>query len=133
MENKNYYAGFTLLELMIVVAIIAIIATVALPSYGEYMERGRMMKVKSYLATLHREAEKTHLTTGRYPAAAANYRETSNRESYMQGPVVVDNNLTVTNTKTGNSITLNLVSGNYTYNCVTYQGVCNYLERRGRK
>ena len=33
--------GFTLIELMIVVAIVAVLAAIAFPSYSEYIERGR--------------------------------------------------------------------------------------------
>ncbi len=38
---KNTVAGFTLIELMIVVAIVAVLAAIALPSYSEYVERAR--------------------------------------------------------------------------------------------
>lgn len=132
MENKKYSAGFTLTEVMIVVAIVAILASIAMPAYGQYTERGRMMKIKSWLAELRQEAETTRLRTGRYPAAVADYNARGQREPYMT-LAVNGNELTVTNDRSGNTITLNLVSGNHTYNCVTYQGVCNYLERRGRK
>lgn len=42
MKNKEYSAqGFTLLEIMIVVAIIAIIAAIALPNYTGYLKRAQ--------------------------------------------------------------------------------------------
>ena len=42
--------GFTLIEVMIVVAIIAILSAVALPSYNEYVTRGRIPDATSGLA-----------------------------------------------------------------------------------
>lgn len=43
-------SGFTLIELMIVVAIVAILASVALPSYRDYLTRSRIPEATSNLA-----------------------------------------------------------------------------------
>ncbi len=45
-------AGFTLIEMMIVVAAIAILAAVALPSYREYIKKSRRAEAQSYLMTI---------------------------------------------------------------------------------
>ena len=54
---KKTPTGFTLIELMIVVAIVAILAAVAWPSYTDYITRGRIPEATSGLSTKRVQSE----------------------------------------------------------------------------
>ena len=49
--------GFTLIEVMIVVAIVALLASIALPAYTEYVMRGRLVEAQSGLQARRVELE----------------------------------------------------------------------------
>ena len=50
--------AFTLIEVMIVVAIVAILAAIALPSYNDYITRGRLVDGTNALAALRSNMER---------------------------------------------------------------------------
>jgi type IV pilus assembly protein PilE len=49
--GRRVQAGFTGIEMMIVVAIVAILAAIALPTYSNYVRRGKVAEVTSVLGT----------------------------------------------------------------------------------
>ena len=57
MAKRSLAQGFTLIELMIVVAIVAILATVAIPSYQDYIRRGQLPEAFTFLSDLRVKLE----------------------------------------------------------------------------
>ena len=70
MKSKNN--GFTLVELMVVVAIMAIIAAVALPMYTSYIQTSRVGALINNIATIEVFQEDFRLRTGAYQAGVFN-------------------------------------------------------------
>ncbi len=66
MKHLKFNAGFTLMELMIVVVIIGIIASVALPSYSGYTLRAHRADAAGNLLTLAQFMERYQTENGRY-------------------------------------------------------------------
>jgi len=64
------HSGFTLIELMIVVAVVGILATIALPSYTDYIKRGKIVEATSQLSTLRVRMEQFYQDNRNYGTAA---------------------------------------------------------------
>ncbi|MGK2907540.1 MAG: pilin [Desulfuromonadales bacterium] len=71
MQKRNLQQGFTLIELMIVVAIIGILAAVALPAYQDYTIRSQVAEGLSLAESAKTAVAETFASTGTAPATRA--------------------------------------------------------------
>src|SRR3977135_4079302 len=92
--------GFTLIELMIVVAIIGILAAIAIPQFAQLVAKSQEGATKGNLGTL-RSALSIYYgdTEGVYPTERTSFSSLTTGGKYLQG--VPQANLPRTNSSTG--------------------------------
>ena len=70
MKNQN---GFTLIELMIVIAILAILMAIAIPAYQDYAVRSKVSEGINLAGASKLAVAETYSATGVFPATQASY------------------------------------------------------------
>ena len=78
MNNK----GFSLVELMIVLAIIGVLSAIAYPSYDSYMKKSRRSDAKIALQAMADKQERFYLQNNTYTTIAANVGGTGTEKNY---------------------------------------------------
>ncbi len=100
MDNRGKQAGFTLIELMIVVAIIGILAAIAIPAYTDYTVRAQVTEGLNMAALAKTPIMDAFLNIGEAPldraAAGMTPNPTDTRGKYVQSVAINNGVLTVT-------------------------------------
>ena len=67
----NLQQGFTLIEVVVVVAIVGILSAIAYPSYTEYIARGHRAEARANLLQAAQWMERAATANGTYPTASS--------------------------------------------------------------
>lgn len=105
---SKYNTGFTLIEVMIVVAIIGIIAAIGYPSYQDHVRKARRADAQTALLELSQFMERHYTSNGRYLKADNTAPDLPFSEAPKDGATKTYD-LSFTATPTANAYTLRAV------------------------
>jgi len=108
--------GFTLIELMIVVAIVGIITAIAYPSYMNYVRKSHRAEIAQLLVEAAQGLERYYSRAGQYTAKSGvtDYVVPAGNAWYTVGVNREDQAFTITATPANNTMMANDVCGTFT-------------------
>jgi prepilin-type N-terminal cleavage/methylation domain-containing protein len=122
---KKYQQGFTLIELMIVIAILGILIAIALPAYQDYTVRTKNTECLNIMAGAKLAVAETYQSDGVMPATAGDAGYTFGASQYCSDVGIADGVISATIQNNDPASTHNI-----TQSPVTHAGnmdwVCTY-------
>lgn len=129
-QKSSLNAGFTLIELMVVVAIIGILAAIAYPSYTQYVQRSNRAQLKTImlenaqiLERFSTEANAYHQNAGGVTPALFTSSPKPNEGTQKYAIVIVSDATTFTMTATPGGSMTGDACGNFTLNQLGQKGL----------
>lgn len=107
MKKTHLQGGFTLIEVMIVVAIVAILAKVAFPSYQEYVRRAARAEARAAMLQMAQLQERNFSDRGAYVAVSSGALTDGWQNANWSGPNFANRKYNIT-------VATNVVSGSTT-------------------
>ncbi|PTB33202.1 pilin [Photobacterium phosphoreum] len=107
--------GFTLIELMIVVAVIGVLSAIAIPQYQKYVAKAEVASVLSTMTGIKTNLEAFIVENGRFPTGAADSDE---KPVDLGAPEVMPLGTFTLNPGTKDAGTLNLLFGSDNVNAL---------------
>lgn len=121
--NVKQQKGFTLIELMIVVAIIGILAAIAIPAYQDYIVRSRVVEGLSFASAAKLSVGEVTLQKNAYPSTQADAGYATPTATDNVASIRIANNtgvITITHTVLAKSVVVKLTPTLQTDGTVTW-------------
>lgn len=139
--KRTMQQGFTLIELMIVVAIIGILAAVALPAYQDYTVRARVSELLTQASAAKTSVSEaiinSGITSGTLPSTVCNGVSAVSATTNMQSLTCTSGVITVTGTAAAKAVKLTLTptpsANGVQWSCKTTSAFLKYVPAECRK